>query len=167
MVQNRSHQNLVGGGGADAGARQNAGGDAGVEAADGIAPLNDFCRHAPNQRCGAVGLLGVHGKVIQIDLQKRIALELDANPARSVGCGAGQHIHVDAAAQDMAVLMVRVIAADFGPAGAAEQRGIAFGVEPAQKSAGHANGTFFRAAQAPGPIYGTQGVLKRIAFQGV
>ena len=48
---------------------------------------------------------------------------MDADDIQPVGSGAGQHIQIHTAAQHMAVLVVGMVAANFGAARAAEQGG--------------------------------------------
>ena len=123
VVEDIAHQRLVGGGGGKSRAGQDGGDHAGVKAGQGIAQLLYSGGYPPHQGGGGVFLLLPNGQVVQGDLQGGVALGLNADTGQPVGNGAGQHVHVHAAAQHPAVLVVGVVAADLGAARAAEQGG--------------------------------------------
>ena len=123
MVDDVAHQHLVGGGGGQAGTGQHAGSGPGVKAAHLMAQLLNLGRHAPHQSGGGVALLRAGEQLVQFYFQGGVALGDDADDIQAVGSGAADHVQIHAAAQHMAVLMVGVVAADLGAAGAAEQSG--------------------------------------------
>ena len=123
-VHDGGHQDLIGGGGGQAGAGQHRGGHIGVKACRTASQLHQPGRHSPHQRGGAVLLLLPDLQIPQVHLQGGVALRPDPDQVRPVGGGAGQHIQIHTAAQHTAVLVVGVVAADLRPARSAEQSGL-------------------------------------------
>ena len=123
-VYDGSHQDLIGGGGGQAGAGQHCGSHIGVKARRTAAQLRQPGRHSPHQRGGAVLLLLPNLQIPQVHLQGGVALRLDPDQVRPIGSGAGQHIQIHTAAQHAAMLVIRVVSTDLCPARSAEQRGL-------------------------------------------
>ena len=78
--------------------------------------------NAANERRRLVGLLRMRGQIRQINLVQRIALRLNAHNHAVLRRSARDNVQIDTRRKHIAVLMVCVIAAQFGSARCAEQR---------------------------------------------
>lgn len=67
------------------------------------------------------------GQVIEIDDIERKAFGLDPDHAGAIDAGSGNDVEVDTGCEDMAVLVVGVIAADLGPARGGKQVQLGWG----------------------------------------
>ena len=74
-----------------------------------------------NERRRLVGLLRMRSQIRQINFVQRIALRLNAHNHAVIRRGARDNVQIDACREHIAVLMVCVIAAQFGSARCAEQ----------------------------------------------
>ena len=127
VVEDVADQHLVSSGGGQAGTGQHVRGHIGIKAAQRMPQFGDLGGDAAHQRRRGVFLILAGGQAVQRDLEGGISLGVDADDVQPVGCGAGQHIQIHAAAQHMAVLVVGVVAADLSAARAGEQRGRSIG----------------------------------------
>ena len=120
LVHDLADQNFKGGGAGKPGAPQHAGLGVGVEAADGKALLPQTRRHAPHQRGRAAQLLGADRRVAHVQTNGVMPLGEYADCGLLLTGDAGQRVHVHAAGQAPAVLVVGVVAAQLRAARRAE-----------------------------------------------
>ena len=120
VVQNGADEDLVGGGGAEAGAGQHRGFHVGVKATDRATQLHEAGGHAPNQGGGGVHLGGHGGQGVQGHGGHGVALGENADDAGIRHTDGGDHVQIHGSSQDPAMLMVGVVAADLRAAGGGE-----------------------------------------------
>ncbi len=123
VVDDGADEHLVGGGGAEAGARQHRGLAVGIEALDLTAQLHEPGRHAPDQSGSGIDLVFHGGQILQIHFTQGVTLGLDADDVGAVGPHRRHGVQIHRAGQDPAPLMVRVVAADLRPAGSGKISG--------------------------------------------
>ena len=120
VVQNGANEDLIGGGGAEAGAGQHRGFHVGVKATDRATQLHEAGGHAPNQGGGGVHLGGHRGQAIQRHGGHGVALGENADDAGIRHTDGGDHVQIYGSGQDPAMLMVGVVTADLRAAGGGE-----------------------------------------------
>ena len=114
-VEDGGDQHLEGRRRGQAAARGDVARRVGVEAADGEAAGAEGRRDAADQGGGAVALLLLGLELRQVDdVDARVALGLEPDDVVVVGAGDGDDVLVDRGADDLAALVVRVVAADLG-----------------------------------------------------
>ena len=120
VVDDGADEDLVGGGGAQAGTGQNGGLAVGVEALHLAAHFGKLGGHASDQGGGGVDFRGHGLQLVQAHLTHGVALGLDADDVGAVGTDGGHGVEVDSAGQHATALVVGVVAGDLGTAGGRE-----------------------------------------------
>ena len=77
--------------------------------------------HAAHQRGGGARFARLYGKIAERYRDIRITGRANMDGIRAVWPGAGERVQIDGGGQHAAALMVGMVAADLGAAGAAEQ----------------------------------------------
>src|SRR5699024_5004190 len=122
-VEDVPQQDLVSGGRGKAGTAGHSAAGVGAEALGGKACIGNSLGNAPDEGGGGVFLLGMNFQVVQVNGQFRITFADHLGHLALGGDHAGQNIHVYAAGQNAAVLMVGMVSANLGTAGTAEYGG--------------------------------------------
>ena len=121
VAQDRAHQHFKGSGRRKAGTLEHIGGGVGVQSPDFVALLNKTGGHAADQGDGFVVLLGLYFQVAGFDGVHLVAFGFDADQAAVIGGDHGDDIQIDAGGDNPAVVVVGVVAGDFGAAGSGEK----------------------------------------------
>ena len=170
VVQDIRHQHLIGGGGGKPRTRQYIGGHTGIKALQCNTHLRHLGSYATHQGGGGALLFLAGQEIIERDGQLGIALGTDADHILAIGCGAAEHIEVDAAAQDVTMLMVGVVAADLRTTRTAEERYISRCRKTRSERFHHGNGTVFGLQHgglvAIGGIEGLENMVISALLQG-
>ena len=102
--------------------RQNIRADAGVKAHRSKALTGKARRHTADQRRGALLFLLCGIQLTQVHLAHRVAFRKQADPGLIHRAHRGDRLQIDGRGQNHPALMVRVVAAEFGPAGGGKQQ---------------------------------------------
>ena len=119
-VQDGADEHLKSGGGAQAAAGQNGGADLGIEALQSSALLGKDGSNTADDGGSGVLLFLVDGQILQVDGNGGIALGFDADQVGAVQVDVSDGLQIDSSCHNSAMLMVSVVAADFGTAGSRE-----------------------------------------------
>ena len=120
-VQDLPHQQLKGGGGGKPGAGGHTGIGISQEAAGGVPFAGKTRQNSTDQRGGMAPFHRIMGKIPPIDGRQRVGGGSDLNGAQRLRRDSGQLIQRHGRRQHPPVLMISVVAAQFGTAGRAEK----------------------------------------------
>ena len=112
LVADRADQNLECGGGRQTGAGQDGRADSRVKAVQLTAALRKRRSNAAHERGGRIFFFRVDGQIIQIDLDRGIALGRNADDGIRPQRDLRRRFQIDSRSQHAAVLMVGMVAAD-------------------------------------------------------
>ena len=112
LVADRADQNLECGGGRQTGAGQDGRADSRVKAVQLTAALRKRRSNAAHERGGRIFFFRVDGQIIQINLDRGIALGRNADDGIGPQRDLRRRFQIDSRSQHAAVLMVGMVAAD-------------------------------------------------------
>ena len=121
IIKDSAHQHFKGCGRAQSTAGGHRRGYSGIKAADAVAQLRHSSCHAANQRCSRPLLLFMHRQVGQIQRNGCIAFTVQVHKQIFSGADCRQGIQVHRSCQHPAMVVIRMITADFRPSGGTDE----------------------------------------------